>query len=266
MTVTALQDSLQTWRSQYPRFDPAGLTGWLVEGTLAGWVSPAMASRLRESGLFEESDDGLTLSRALGGPLGRSHALQCLAEVLRGEGWIQGWRDEAYDWVDDWGRVRFSLERAAFRPLGLCSRAVHVNGYIEDGGIWIARRALHKAVDPGRLDNMTAGGIAAGETVRDCLLRELAEEAGIPTRLALLARPAGVLRSQRREPDGIHDEMLYCFDLALPPDFVPINTDGEVDGFELLDADEAAARLGEMTLDAALVTAAWLDRWMDGEV
>ena len=34
-------------------------------------------------------------------------------------------------------------------------------------------------------------------------------------------------------PEGLRDDVLFCFDLVLPPEFVPHNTDGEVDEFFL---------------------------------
>ncbi|MBL8509535.1 MAG: DUF4743 domain-containing protein [Chitinimonas sp.] len=265
MSADEMQDRIAYWRQTQPRFDTTGLLPWTVEGLAAGWVSPTLADRLLQSELFLSEGRGLALDPRLGGPLMRSRALQELAEQLRDEGWIKGWRDERYDWMDDWGRVRFNLERSAFRTLGLCSRAIHVNGYIEDGGLWLGTRATHKSVDPGKLDNLTAGGISSGESPEDTLQRELAEEAGVPTRLAGFARPVGILRSQRREPDGVHDELLYCYDLPLPDDFAPVNTDGEVSQFQLLQPPQVAEQLGAMTWDAAAVTVAWLGRWLDGE-
>lgn len=266
MSTEILLKQIAEWRARQPATGVDGLIRWSVEGLPAGWIRPAMADRLLESGLYLQTEGGLTLNDELGGPISRSHALQLLAEVLHGEGLLQGWRGEAYDWLDDWGRVRFSLERSAFRPLGLCSRAVHVNGYVDDGGLWLGRRALHKAIDPGQLDNLTAGGIASGETVEDCLVRELAEEAGIPAWLAGFAKPVGMVRSRRIEADGLHDELLYCYDLALPADFTPVNTDGEVSSFELVDPYSVGHRLNEMTWDAAAVTVEWLMRWIEGEV
>lgn len=268
MSEASIMAHIAAWRASQPRFDEAGLIRWYIEGLPAGWVSPAMAERLCQSQCFVLADTGLQIAPTIGGPISRSAALQQLAESLAQQGLIPGWRGEQYDWLDDWGRVRLSLERGAFRTLGLCSRAVHVNGYVDrdEGGLWLAKRAASKAVDPGRWDNMTAGGISSGETPADCLIRELAEEAGVPVHFANVARPAGIVRSRRLEVDGVHDEMLYCYDLALPPDFVPTNRDGEVAAFELVSPTVAASRLTEMTWDAALVTADWLTRWLAGEI
>ena len=265
MSTPALLDRIASWRWSAPRFDGRGLIPWLMDGSPIGLVSPEMAERLLQSPLFEHSPQGPRLRDGIGGPLSKSAALSVLVAELRAEGRIPGWRDEQYDYVDEWGRIRFSLERGAFRPLGLRSRAVHVNGLVGASGVWIARRADTKSVDPGRLDNMAAGGVASLESPEECVVRELAEEAGVPNLLALMAYPVGVVHSRRREPDGVHDEVLYCYDLDLPPDFAPVNCDGEVSEFVLMDAMSVAERLGEMTWDAAAVTVDWLSRWLAGD-
>jgi 8-oxo-dGTP pyrophosphatase MutT (NUDIX family) len=143
---------------------------------------------------------------------------------------------------------------------------VHVNGYVGEDGLWLGCRAATKRVDPGRLDNLAAGGISSGESPVECLARELAEEAGVPRLLALMATPGGVIHSRRREPDGVHDELLYCYDLQLSPNFAPVNCDGEVADFMQVDVQAAASRLVDMTWDAAAVTVEWLGRWLSGDV
>jgi 8-oxo-dGTP pyrophosphatase MutT (NUDIX family) len=99
---------------------------------------------------------------------------------------------------------------------------------------------------------------------RETLLRELQEEAGVPAGLARHAQESGIVHSQRIEADGVHDELLYCFDLLLPDDFVPANQDGEVATFECVSPLEAAHRLPAMTGDAAAVTARWLRAGLGG--
>jgi 8-oxo-dGTP pyrophosphatase MutT (NUDIX family) len=265
MSATVLLDHLTRWRARVPAFSPAELLPWTMENALAGWVRPTMAPILLRSRLFERDDEGLALRRDIGGPISKSQALQSLALTLRDEGLVPGWRDELHDYVDDWGRVRCTIERAAFRALGMRSRAVHVNGYVGEDQLWLGRRAGNKPTDPGMLDNLAAGLISSGESPQDCLVRELAEEANVPEYLARLARPAGMIRSQRVVDEGVHDETLFCFDLQLPESFTPCNTDGEVSEFTLLDIHTVASRLDELTWDAASVTAEWLVRWLGGE-
>jgi 8-oxo-dGTP pyrophosphatase MutT (NUDIX family) len=46
--------------------------------------------------------------------------------------------------------------------------------------IWIPRRAAGKQTYGGMLDNTVAGGMATGEDVVECLIRESDEEASLP--------------------------------------------------------------------------------------
>ena len=192
----------------------------------------------------------------------RSAQLAGAAQALRQAGWITGWRDELYSY---WGEIEhtpdpaephiFALERAAFRFFGLRSHAVHINGFTPEGRIWCGVRALSKATDPGRIDNLAAGGLGAGESVLGCAIRELHEEAGLGAELAGQVQPAGRLVTRRREPQGWHDEALLVYNLLLPAGVEPRNLDGEVSGFLCLSPDEAMARQSEMTEDAAGVLA-----------
>ena len=186
-----------------------------------------------------------------------------LALLCREAGWLPAWRDERYlvrHPAD--GRPLCCLERGAFRRFGLRSEAVHVNGIAHDGCMWVARRAMSKAVDPGMLDNIVGGGIAAGEAVKDALLRECEEEAGIPAEVVAGVRRSRRLVSLRRERDGIHHEILHIFDLHLPRGFMPCNQDGEVAAFSLMGRDALTdALLGKaFTVDAGAVAADYLLR------
>ena len=55
-----------------------------------------------------------------------------------------------------------------------------------------------------------------------------------------------------REDDwGLRPDVMFCFDLEVPADFVPVNTDGEMSGFTLMPVLEVAARVRD-TLDFKL--------------
>lgn len=192
-----------------------------------------------------------------------SDAMQLLAQRMQSGGFIPGWRNEPFAYVDAQGHALFQLERAAFRTFGLKSMAIHVNGYTPDGRIWLGRRSENKSIDPGRLDNLSAGGISADETPWVCARRELWEEAGIPPAIADEIRPSGKIHMRRPNPPlGFHDEALFIYDLELPNHLVPSNHDGEVAGFIAVSYGEAAARIlaDEFTSDAALVTADFILR------
>lgn len=189
----------------------------------------------------------------------RSEGLQAVLLQARAQGLLDGWRDEPFSfWHSDCQMpdpqqpAFLSVERSGFRFLGLMSQAVHVNGFLADGRLWCARRALSKATDPGLLDNLTAGGLPSGETVANCLLRELAEEAGLFHVPGQQLAAAGCVRTSRLEPQGWHDEIVHVFNLTLGADFVPLNQDGEVAEFLCLTAPEVLLRMqaGEFTQDA----------------
>jgi 8-oxo-dGTP pyrophosphatase MutT (NUDIX family) len=182
---------------------------------------------------------------------------------MRLGGFIPGWRNEDFAWLDQHGHKYFRMERAAFRTFGFRSMATHINGYTQGNMIWLGRRSETKATDPGKLDNLAAGGITHDETPWVSARRELWEEAGVPEQIAEQIEPVGRIHMRRPiSGRGFHDEQLYVYDLELPDNFVPTNHDGEVSGFIEISLPEAAARIlaDEFTTDAAFVTADFILR------
>ena len=229
------------------------------------WIGGEIRGRVRRDLLeavatlqeFEAADIGLRLRDAgLSRPM-RSRLLQAVAQQLRKLGLIADWRNELCAVQDSAGVEIARCERGAFRTLGLQNRAVHVNGHRVDGRWWIARRSALKRSDPGRLDNLAAGGIVAGESLRRTALRELWEEAGVPRPLGQRVDfPGMVIRSVRETQFGIHDELVIVADLMLPDTFEPIGRDGEVEEFLCLSRAQVETALdrGEFTVEAALAT------------
>jgi 8-oxo-dGTP pyrophosphatase MutT (NUDIX family) len=263
--MSRIDTALARFRPALPAFDATGLMPLRIAGKCLGQVAEPAAALLmrRAQSLIAREGDALVLRDEGMDAAQRSRALAEAVRPLAQAGLVPGWRGEDFAVLDAEGRPLARLERAAFRVLGLQSRAAHINGFRRDGRLWIARRSADKATDPNRLDNLAAGGIAAGETPRACALRELWEEAGVPAALAARASgPHAALRSLRREPEGVHDEILYCFDLELPEDFVPANRDGEVSSFDLFEPAAVAECMAalDLTWDAAMVCADWLAR------
>jgi 8-oxo-dGTP pyrophosphatase MutT (NUDIX family) len=227
-----------------------------------GWVRRDLAMRLRAwPEVFALSKNDIQLRPAPEADL--SDSLADVAQALAREGAIRGWRGETYavrarEAANAGGEPLFHIERAAMRFFGLTSSAAHLNGFVpghDNPGIWIARRSATKSIDPGMLDNLVAGGIASGQDAWQALLRECGEEAGIAPALARTARPAGVLSVCQEVPEGLNSEILHLYDLELPADFAPRNTDGEVSEFLRLDAQALLERIarGEMAVEAGLV-------------
>ncbi len=234
-----------------------------VAGAARGRLIPAVAAALATlESLFARTDDGFHLRDDGISAAGRSELLQQTAVVLRERGLVPGWRDELCELLD--GECELArFERGAFRSLGLRNRAVHINGWRPDGRLWITRRSARKQSSPGKLDNLAAGAISAGESPADCAVRELWEEAGVPAATAAaLAFPGTRLHSLRRIRHGVHDEIVLCADLLLPADFVPRCQDGEVQEFYCMTPAEAGEALagGEFSVEAGLVTTDWLHR------
>lgn len=191
----------------------------------------------------------------------RSRLLNGLAQHLREAGLLRGWRNEQLDvrpleeGATDAAAALATIERSACRALGISTLAVHLNGFTEDGRLWVAQRAAHKSVDPGMWDNLVGGMVAAGEGDLLALERESLEEAGLGLDEHRVAR-GGLVREQRLVPEGHMVETVQVFDLVLPATVKPRNQDGEVQCFELRSVDAVldAIERDEFTLEAALVT------------
>ena len=250
-------DGLWQWAQRQYGLKGRWQTLWL-NGLPLGRLNPQWGARLKQDwpDTVREDSDGLHLDGESWTALGRS--LQRTACRWREAGVLHGWRGEYFDVRDETGRPLFALERAAFRPLGLQSRAIHLNGLTcRDGWrFWIGRRSPHKTVDPNKLDNIVGGGVASGETAIGAAWREGEEEAGLGTLLPAGLQRQNRLHSLRPVSRGLHDEILHIFDVVLPPDFTPQNQDGEVAGFVLMDIPELVQAMlaGEMMDDAQLVT------------
>jgi 8-oxo-dGTP pyrophosphatase MutT (NUDIX family) len=222
------------------RFVPLSLGGKRI-----GWVRPELAAHLASwPKVFATSPDGV----ALLDPDGLAAAVEQLAE----EGFIPGWRNERYRIAD-----LFDIERAAARPFGLTTQAVHLNG-IAGERMWLARRSATKPIDPGMLDNLVGGGVTAGLTEFQVLVKEAWEEAGISAELAQKATPGGTISVLREVAEGVQSEIISIYDLELPEDFQPRNQDGEVAEFQLL-AFEAVEREA-LTYEAGLVARDYFNR------
>jgi 8-oxo-dGTP pyrophosphatase MutT (NUDIX family) len=233
---------------------------WWVGGLRVGSVARAHRGALaRWPHWIDEHAEGLHLRVAADE---RDAVLAEINLALREAGLIVAWRDETYPVLTALGAAPLArIERAASRFWGTLTFGAHCNGYVAgaDGRpshLWIARRALTKPTDPGKLDNLVGGGVPHGQTPRETLLREGFEEAGLDAATMARATAGGVVELACDIPEGFMHEQIHAFDLRLERDVVPVNQDGEVAEIKCLAVDEALARAagGEMTTDATLVT------------
>ena len=110
--------------------------------------------------------------------------------------------------------------------------------------MWAGKRAATKASFPGMLDDLVAGGIPHGVGVMTNVIKECDEEASIPEPLARTAQPIGAVTYNYADRHGnLKRDSLFCFDLELPPDFVPTPMDGEVESFQLFDIDSVLEKV-----------------------
>jgi 8-oxo-dGTP pyrophosphatase MutT (NUDIX family) len=224
-----------------------------TDDVVIGSIEPGLAQRMVEA--------GLPIAVAAGGwridasPL--NVGLARMADWLRAQGLASAWRNELLSVTDARGSEVGVIERAAVRPLGIATHAVHLVGWAEQGGMWVQQRAFDKATDPGQWDTLMGGLMAAGETVATTLARETWEEAGL--RVAELREVSARDRLTVRRPvsNGYMVEHIHVHETIVPTRLTPVNQDGEVARFERLSLGELRERLqaGAFTLEAALILA-----------
>lgn len=197
-----------------------------------GWVRPE-AEEVLERGLpgARPVADGLSVPDIAAA--GRAVIAAGLAR-LRGE--VFDVRAEAG------GSVLGVVDRGVLPVLGLLAEGVHLNALVrraEGLFLWVARRAADKALDPGKLDHLVAGGVSSGLSPWACLVKEAGEEAGLPEALLRDAVAVPPIGYAMERAEGLRRDHLHCFDLELLADFVPRPVDGEVAGFELWPIERA---------------------------
>jgi 8-oxo-dGTP pyrophosphatase MutT (NUDIX family) len=229
---------------------PEAYRPWHVGRTLVGRVRHDLAERLRDfPDVFEVSDRAVALRAGLDDFAGRSDAVDGVVRDLAEDAEVGRYRGEAYPVVPLWGDAPLlKMDRGAVPDFGVRGYGVHLNGVVEtpDGlKMWVGKRSMAKPTGAGKLDHLVAGGQPHGIGVRDNLIKEAAEEAALPAALVRRAAAVGAVSYRCERAEGLRDDVLFCYDLVLPVDFEPHNTDGEVDWFELWPMEKVAARIAE---------------------
>lgn len=227
-------------------WDPGNFTGFYFRGRRYGYLKASMHKALGQwPAIFRLSDDRVELSDHLDSFEVRSQALAEVTNALVEQGVISHAHGERYP-VTSSGRETAiaTIDRTAAPYFGLRAYGQHLNGYVRTASglkLWIARRSADRRVFPDKLDNMVAGGLPHGLSLAENLRKECSEEASVPAALAARAVPVGALSYCKETPAGLKPDTLYCYDLELPADFVPSNSDGEVAEFRLLAVEEVLA-------------------------
>ncbi len=229
--------------------DPSLYRPFMVAGQRVGWLRRPFLDRLENfPDIFRIDANAVSLDPGLDSFESRSEALDRVLRVLAGDGAVPGWRDEHYPVSTGFtAPPLMRIERAATPLFGVRAYGIHVNGFVRDGGgikLWIARRNRNKPSYPGELDNFVAGGQPIGMSLMDNLIKESAEEADVPPGIAAAALPVGALaycHEMGGRPQGLKPDVIFVYDLELPADFTPRNTDGEIEEFYLWSLGEAMA-------------------------
>lgn len=248
----------------------------LAGARVIGSVEPDLLGQIERQNLIQgrqllqKVEQSQRLAWQVQGDLTRS--LDLVAKALRELGLAGAWRHEQLAVADEGGQVLGTIERAAVRPLGISTHAVHLVGFAStqgpDSHMWVQQRALDKSNDPGLWDTLMGGMVSAADALPAALERETWEEAGL--RLPQLQGVSYGGRVSLRRPTrearhamggtGYMVEHIDWFRCTVPEGVVPVNQDGEVAQFALLDQRELLARMhgDEFTTEAALVLVAAL--------
>ena len=177
----------------------------------------------------------------------RTKAFTAVTATLREAGLVKGWRDELLSLTTAFeDEPSLLLERACLPLFGGKGYGVFMNGYcIEPGtrepSLWVATRSLTKPTWPGMLDVVVGGALSAGMSPSAAVVKEAAEEAGVPADLAQAARAVSCCSYRGTDERGsLKRDVLFCYDLLLPWDFVPEAVDGEVESFQRMSLAEVA--------------------------
>ena len=217
---------------------------------LIGHIRPTFAQHLKqwpEAFVVNNGSVELCLQRLSFAE--RNNKMAEILAALNEQGYISHLHGEQYEATSNKrGEGVVLIDRAAAACFGIRAFGQHVNGFVRDGDglkMWLGRRAHDRIIYPGKLDQIAAGGLPYDLSLEDNLAKECYEEAGIPPEIVQQSRYVGTVTYTAESEKGYKPDTLYCYDLELPADFMPVCTDGEVDSFELLPIAEVMALVSE---------------------
>jgi len=230
------------------RWDPSRFVPFRVDGEQVGLIRRDFHAHLRHwPEVLGWSAEGLAWVHPAADLEERSRRFHGLLEELHGQGLIGHIHGERYP-VAGANRLepRLLIDRSAAPYFGVRAYGQHLNGFVrtaEGIKLWVARRAANRRVFPNHLDHLAAGGLPWGLGLMQNILKECREEAGLPEAISARAIPVGAITYCAESKGGLKPDVMYCYDLEVPADFRPINTDGEVASFELWPIAAVMARV-----------------------
>ena len=174
-------------------------------------------------------------------PEDRSSLLKEIVDDLVLRSVIPKLQGELYGIAQNWGeKILAVIDRRAVSFFGIRAYGVHVNGYFKKNNqvyLWIGKRSDTKTIEPGKLDNMVAGGLPIGLTPFQNLIKESYEEAGLSQNLASKACSVGTIHYAMEDCLGLKPDTLFLYDLEVPESFVPHNQDGEISHYQAMSCE-----------------------------
>ncbi len=217
---------------------------FILDDRQVGWIREDFEEYLIKSSVFQKKENFITIDPKYKTFKERTEALDIFAKKAYKDRITNIYMKEPYPVIEEITSKPLSLaDRSISTLLGLTSFGQHLNGYVKtkDGmKMWIARRSYTKGYEAGKLDHLVAGGLPYGVGLRENLQKECYEEAGMDLKTAMKAKSTGFISYRHEYTLGGKRDIIYCYDLQLPPDFIPKCTDGEVEEFYLMDIKEVA--------------------------
>ena len=210
-----------------------------------GWLRNDFVEQLQAyADVFKFDADAVHLHPELDEFQARTQAISAVVEDLHNRSLIGPLLGEIYPvTASHMASPEFLIDRTVASYFGSRTFGQHLNGFVGQGDsmkMWLGQRAQHRGYEPGKLDQLVAGGFPYGVTALDNLRKECEEEAGMPATLADRAIATGAVTCCYENARGVKPETLYCYDLQLPQDYQPVCTDGEVEKFLLVPIKEVA--------------------------
>ncbi len=234
---------------QFNNFEPDGFMPFVHNDECIGFMRFDFVEKLKVyPDIFSISGQSVQLHNALKGYKQITATLLELGNSLVESGDVKYLLDEPYPVKNTAFETLFELDRALVAYFGFRSYGQHLNGFVrrdEQLFLWIARRSLDRRIFPGKLDNLVAGGLPHGLSLKENLQKECLEEAGMQPDIASRAILVSALTYNAMNEKGYKPDTLYCYDIELSEEFVPENTDGEVAGFELMPVEEVKDKIME---------------------
>ena len=240
-----------------------------IEQHHVGFIRPAFAKLLfKHSKLFVFEQEQIRLNDKIQGFEQRTAAFTALIKDFIDLNIIQQYYNEPYPIVSQSHPEPFCcIDRFSASYFGLRAFGQHLNGVVETKNgleMWIARRAKERVLFPNKLDNMVAGGLPYGKTAQQNLIKECAEEAGMSDSLTHQAKAVSVITYNAETKKGFRPDVIYCYDILLDEDFIPVRTDDEVECFYRWPIEkiiDIVKNTDDFKLNCNLVIIDFLIRW-----